>query len=270
MEKVVFQVPGTITLTTDKIGLIDADFLKYLVIHDINKDIKNQNAHIHKDPVLVYTKERVNSILTKFDCKGLIFCFSGVSDETFRNCIAWDRKYKGNRSYEPLYEGQEADKLAVIKYVKDRFPTLLFRNLEADDVLSMLQDDETFIFSKDKDLLQIPGTHYDIKREKFIERTGAECFEFLMKQMIEGDTVDNITGLKGCGPAKSSALLTNHNTKTLHQVVLNEYVVRNGLFNGIDMFAEAWNLLRMRNNRGDHFISQYKGAFDLLRMIKKN
>ena len=86
--------------------------------------------------------------------------------------------------------------------------------------------------------------------------------------MITGDSVDNITGLKGVGEKGCNDLLTNKPVLTMHQVVMQAYVKKYGLWNGIDSFCETWNLVRLRNKRGDYFLSRYKSAFDLLRMIK--
>jgi 5'-3' exonuclease len=202
------------------------------------------------------------------EAKGFIFCFSGVSSNTFRNCVAFDKKYKGGRDYTPLYDKQEEDKIAVIKYIRDRYPSLLFKDLEADDVLSFLQDDDTFIYSKDKDLLQIPGTHYDIKQDQFIEIPETYAFTFLMKQMVTGDSVDNITGLKGWGPVKCDELLTNVPVHKMPEVILMEYMKKFGMFNGIDTFVETWNLVKLRGNRGEFFLQKYQSAFDLKRMLK--
>jgi len=268
MSDFVMMAPGKKVLTTDKVGLIDADFLKYLVIHDVGKSIKEKTAYLYEDPAIHFLKERIANITNRFEAKGLIFLFSGPSQKTFRASIAFDKKYKGKRDYTELYEGQEEDKAKVIGYVKNRYPSLIFNDLEADDLVCMLQDKDTFVFSKDKDLKQIPGTHYHIMDEYFYNISNEEGFEFLMRQMIEGDSVDNITGIKGIGPVGINQLLTNQQVKTMHHIVLNKFVEKMGLWNGIDAFCETWNLVRLRNTRGDYFISKYKSAFDLLRMIK--
>lgn len=252
----------------NKIALIDADYLKYLVVHDMLKDIKMKNAVVFKNPVHHYTQQRIDNILGSFNAKGYLFCFSGPSDNTFRCSVSFEKKYKGNRSYVENYENELEDKLEVINYIKDRYPSLIYNDLEADDLLSMLQDEDTFVYSNDKDLLQIPGTHWDIKEEKFIEISKQDALTFLMEQMIVGDSTDNITGIKGSGPVAATKLLNEVPVKRQVYSVMEEYTRKYGLFNGIDCFVESWNLLKLRSNRGDYFLSKYKGAFDVLRMLK--
>lgn len=260
--------PPVATLYTDKIGLIDADFIKYLVTYQINQDIVNKNIHVHKYPLAKYTQDKIDNITNRFNAKGFIFCFSGNAVNTFRSYVAFDKQYKGNRKYIDTYPKEAEDKISVMKYIQERYPTLIYSDLEADDVVSMLQCEDTFVFSRDKDLLQIPGTHYNIKEEKFVEVSKQEAFRFLMTQMLIGDSVDNIGGIKSIGIKRADVLLTKYDTKQLHQVVLQEYVKTYGMFEGIDRFTEAWNLVALRLNRGEYFLSKYKSAFDTLRMIK--
>ena len=101
------------------------------------------------------TKYYLERIFSAFNCSGSIFCFSGVSSNTFRVSFSFEKKYKGNRKYIKNYEDEEKDKMEVIEYIKKRYPTLLFKDLEADDVISMLQDEDTFVYSRDKDLISI-------------------------------------------------------------------------------------------------------------------
>lgn len=265
-----FMVPGFSPAITNKIGLIDADFIKYLVVTKIATAKKNkEEMMIHSDALAKFTEEVINErFTTQIDSKGNIFCFSGVSENTFRSYVAFEKKYKGNRGNSEMYYGVEDDKMSVVKYIKERYPTLIFKDLEADDILSMLHCDDTFIYSEDKDLLQLAGTHYDIKEKCFVKRSQQEAFNFLMFQMIEGDTVDNIGGLKSYGTIKSNELLTNLSSTNMVKTVFNEYMKVHGIINGIDCFTESWNLLKLRGNRGAYFTSKYKLAFDTLEMLK--
>lgn len=267
-KKMEIIIPKNESPETDKIGLIDADFIKYLVVHDIFKDIKMKNAMLYKNPVHHYTQERVDNVISSFNCKALLFCFSGPSDNTFRCSVSFEKKYKGNRSYNENYENEANDKMEVVKYIKERYPSLIYNNLEADDLLCMLQDEDTFIYSKDKDLLQIPGMHWDIQKEVFFEVSQSEGLSFLMEQMVTGDTTDNITGIQGSGPVAAKKILEGVTVKNQAFAVMMAYFNKYGIVNGIDCFVESWNLLKLRGNRGDYFLSKYKGAFDTLRLLK--
>lgn len=59
----------------------------------------------------------------------------------------------------------------------------------------------------DKDLRQIPGTHYDYGKGELVEvDTWTADFNFYT-QLLTGDTSDNIPGIKGIGPKKAAAIL---------------------------------------------------------------
>ena len=256
-----FNVPAIKPKQTDKIGLIDADYIKYYVIH-------NMKSETHEGAMEYWIHRAMGILNDMFTAKGLIFCFSGYSTGTYRNHIAIDKKYKGNRDTWSDNNVEE-DKLNIYKYIKDRYPTLMFPDLEADDIVSMLQDEYTFVFSEDKDLLQVPGTHWNIKGQKFYEIEDDDAFLFLMRQMLEGDVVDNIPGLKGCGSVGSYNILTNIDSDNIPCGILGEYIKANGVINGLDRFVENWNLLKLRVNRGDYFQMKYKYAFDTLKLMKQ-
>lgn len=269
-EAISMIVPPIVKLKTNKIALIDADYIKYLVCASIKKELDKGVAYVYEDPAIKFTKYYVGNIFDTFDCGGFIFCFSGSSENTFRTAVGFDKKYKGNRVYTPLYEGELLDKATCLRYIKERYPALLYKDLEADDLINMLQDEDTFIYSNDKDAKQKSGTHYDISTGRFVEISKEEGLKFLMNQMITGDAVDNIAGLKGSGIVKSAKLLTNLSSRESVHKVFKQYIIENGYINGIDMFVESWNLLKLRDKRGDYFLSKYQGAFDVLNMIKLN
>jgi len=77
---------------------------------------------------------------------------------------------------------------------------------EADDQLGVDQDKthgSTVICSIDKDLLQIPGKHYNFVKKVFQEITHDEGLKRLYIQSLVGDRSDNIAGIAGIGPVKA-------------------------------------------------------------------
>ena len=66
----------------------------------------------------------------------------------------------------------------------------------------------TIICSVDKDLKQIPGYHYNfVKQEKeFVETTDA--LRYFYKQLLTGDSADNIKGVYKVGPVKAEQILS--------------------------------------------------------------
>lgn len=75
----------------------------------------------------------------------------------------------------------------------------------------------------DKDLLQMPGKHYNIRRQDFRVVTPDEGYFWLMEQCLMGDAADNIKGIRGVGPAKAFKAL-KHTTLTLPQCVYRKYL----------------------------------------------
>ena len=73
----------------------------------------------------------------------------------------------------------------------------------------------------DKDLLQIPGLH--IYRGKYLTIDELESVRFLYKQILTGDSTDNIQGVPGIGPVNADKLLNNQSIINLFDIVLNEY-----------------------------------------------
>lgn len=254
----------------DKIALIDADKMKHLVANDVANDLKN-NMLRSPDRLAMFIEDQLARIFNAFSARGYIFCFSGKSTNTFRSHIAIDKEYKGNRKEDKsFYDGKIEDMAETVRVVMNTHPTLIFNDLEADDILCFLQTKDTFIYSNDKDLKQIPGTHYDFKTRDLIEISEEDAFRNLCCQMIVGDPVDHISGLKGYGPVKAEEIMDKTLTKQLLNRILIEYQIVNGLTAGTDAFVETWNLVKLRMNRGAHFKKKYESAFNLLEIILNN
>lgn len=174
-----------------KVALIDADRYKHVVTYRMFQEtIENGKEHTKELLDDLISDYLFNDIFSKFEAKAYIFCFSAPSKQVFRNHIAQEKEYKGNRKNKKddyYYEGKYDDMAYVLKYCETRYPTLVFNDLEADDILSMLQDpEETFIFSHDKDLKQVVGFHYNIKMHSIEYTTEEEGFNMLINQMLTG------------------------------------------------------------------------------------
>lgn len=69
--------------------------------------------------------------------------------------------------------------------------------METDDMLGILQTDDTIIASIDKDLLMIPGKHYNFVKQEHYLVTPLDGIRHFWFQMIMGDRSDNIPGYDG-------------------------------------------------------------------------
>ena len=98
---------------------------------------------------------------------------------------------------------------------------------EADDLLAMNAGDNTIICSVDKDLLQVPGSHYNFVKDIFMEIDELTGWYNFYSQLLTGDTSDGIVGIHGVGPARAKKILTGLQTPFLmYCAVLREYLLK--------------------------------------------
>lgn len=126
------------------------------------------------------------------------------------------------------------------------------RGVEADDLVTFWarQTKDAVISAIDKDVLyQTPGTHYNYKTNEFITVSNLEAREYLWRQALAGDSIDNIPGIRGIGDVKAKSLLAEGGS--YEQTVLKEYIDREGSINGIHKFYETFNLVYMLKTKED-------------------
>lgn len=259
--------------TIDKIALIDADRYKHLVVYRMFDKMMEEGIPNSKEALDEIISDYLDrDIFNAFEAKDYVFCFSAPSSKTFRNFIVQEKEYKGNRKNvtdKYFYEGKFEDMAYVFEYVSKRYHTLYFDDLEADDVLSMLQCEETFIFSHDKDLKQVVGSHWNIDRREMFETDTHRGFYMLMKQLLLGDSTDNIPGLKGFGPKAFDKIGDLQGYELLY-TTMKSFVDKYGLLHGMDTFVEMWTLVSLKINRGDWLREKYSKGFELIStLIKK-
>ena len=123
----------------------------------------------------------------------------------FREQIATRAKYKGNRdaTARPMY-------LAAIRdYLTEHWGAAVTVGQEADDAIGIDMSDNpgSVCVSFDKDLLQLPGRHYNWITKEERDVTKKEGAKFFWQQTLSGDATDNVPGCKGIGPVKAAALI---------------------------------------------------------------
>jgi 5'-3' exonuclease len=123
-----------------------------------------------------------------------------------------DPNYKGHRK--PLEPEIKAAVSYGLQHMIDEYGAIPAHDMEADDLVSiwayemMEAGNEPTIVAIDKDLLQIPGWHYNfVKKDPPRYVDADEANRLLMMQCLTGDTADNIKGLKGIGPKKAEKIL---------------------------------------------------------------
>lgn len=127
--------------------------------------------------------------------------------------------YKAGRPPRPILYDK------VREYLINHWAAVVCDGIEADDSLGIEQTEQTdtIICSIDKDLLNIPGEHYNFVTDTFTtisEEEGSLRFD---RQMLTGDSVDNICGIKGLGPKTAEKLLDQKNAAERTQIIQDKY-----------------------------------------------
>ena len=120
-------------------------------------------------------------------------------------------KYKANRK--DLDEDLKEALTYGHGYMCKTWDAVMADGMEADDLVSIwayeAREAETgyYIAGIDKDLLQIPGCHYNFakKMHRFVDDDEANLN--LMLQCLTGDSTDNIPGIKGVGAKTAEKIL---------------------------------------------------------------
>jgi len=170
--------------------------------------------------------------------------------ENFRVLAAKEKVYKGTRKADKPYHFKN-----LLNYMLANYECVVSETgLEADDEMCIYQYSrwkqglkDTIICSRDKDLRQCPGWHYSWEMGKQaavgpieVDELGSLTLlnpkkvfgvgdKFFYYQMIIGDAVDNIGGLKGKGPVFGYNLLKEAVTsRECYELVAEKYVQAHG------------------------------------------
>lgn len=191
----------------DKIVLIDADSLLYFSSYGSEEDQVFSETKLSEKIYDIF-----NIIETAYDVEKYILFVKGKNN--FRYKIFPDYK-KMRKEKPPIID-------VLAQYLVNNFQAIESHNAESDDYVyscSQVSDfkERSIICSVDKDLLQIPGLHYNYQKNIFISVSKDEAVSNLAKQMITGDAADGIKCLHGYGPVKANKIL--HNCTTEYQYI---------------------------------------------------
>lgn len=181
--------------------------------------------------------------------------------DNFREKIATIKPYKGNR---PDRKPKHYD--ALTEYLVNVWGAQIVDGIEADDALAIDQTERKFkgccIASIDKDLLQVPGKHYDFYHDKRITISESESERNLYAQIISGDSTDNIQGVPGIGDKGARKLLSKCGSiSEFYRVAQEAYhtSIRNKgefIFNGLgpdDALLETARLVYLLRRKDDEW-----------------
>jgi hypothetical protein len=227
------------------VALIDGDIVIYSICCDKKQSIEEIILFGRQEErTLEQVKLEVDNYLYNIITEGGCLYYIGfLSQGSFRYDIAKTKPYKGNR------DGRELPKYykEIKQYLLDDWEFISFKGLEADDLLGIYQnklvDYNTIIFTIDKDLKQIEGNHYNFRTKQFSSVSEEQGNQMLYKQLLTGDSTDNIKFLAGVGDKTADKiLLKSFNNNQLH-TVLDYYIEIFGIKKGITLFSECFNLI---------------------------
>ena len=141
----------------------------------------------------------------------------------YRKDIAKTAPYKGNRK---APKPKHYDLLR--EYMTKAWDFTMIEGQEADDAIGIaayaLDPEEYCICTIDKDLDMIRGKHYNFVKDFFYNVSEEEGIFNFYKQILTGDRVDNIIGLKGIGDVKAKRILEKcKDEKEMYLAVLEAY-----------------------------------------------
>ena len=186
------------------IALLDADILCYRVGFATNDD--HENTAI--ETMAVFLEDLL--MFDLIDCEEHELFLTGKVN--YRNDIAVTVPYKGNRK-----DVKKPVHLPLLReYLQTAWGATVSDGQEADDDIAIRATelgDESIIVSIDKDFMQVPGWHYNFvkKVKKYV--TPEDGLRFFYKQILTGDSADNIKGMHRVGDVKATKMLADAKTE---------------------------------------------------------
>ena len=189
------------------------DLKKYITDHELEEKDYTIEARREVEPLknaLYNVKSLIKDCLDHLEAgeDELIVYLSGP--DNYRNGVATLKPYKGNRDkqHRPVH----AD--AIKQFMQKRYNVVMSVNEEADDVVGYshykmwLEDEHSSVIATvDKDIDMIPGMHYNFVKEKAYYVTPDTADWYFLRQLLTGESTDNIPGVPGIGNVKAEAAL---------------------------------------------------------------
>jgi len=217
------------------ICLIDADSLLY---YEMDKPTLEDAIYGIDQRIATMLSECNTSKFVGFLTEGRCFRYD-VTDN-----------YKGNRKGRP----KPPVFYALREHLKQKYNMWGIKELEADDLVSYYSytdNRSTIICSPDKDVLyQCVGMHYNYGKAEFLHTSPDEALKFLWKQVLMGDSTDNIPGIPGVGVKTADNWLKDR-TKDYEAFALKKFVEKFGMVEGVMKFHETFRLVYLLKTEED-------------------
>jgi hypothetical protein len=178
------------------LALIDGDIVSYRCAASAEKE--------EEWVAIARASECIDNIVLSVGAIEIEVWLSDSRENNFR----WQMypEYKANRTQPPPIH------LAAVKeFLTSKYGAMVATGEEADDALGyrQMESEESVICSIDKDLLQIPGFHFNFVKMEHQLVDYVSGMRHFYKQLLIGDTTDNIIGIYGIGKVKAGKMLDN-------------------------------------------------------------
>jgi len=227
-----------LSLKNQTVAAIDADSICYIAHWDtINKSNDTKSL----DKILNDVDSIISNILITTKATHYLG-YLGLNHSVQRMEI--NPNYKSNRKNKQKLKYIDEIKLHMMYEWK----FYGVENVEVDDVVSSIRFliNNVIICSPDKDIVNLPGTHYNYKKCKWINTTELQASYFFWNSMIVGDSADGIKGLVGAGPGFAEKLFKEVTDATLmRELVFNAYINKYGEYKGISEFYLNYMSLKL-------------------------
>jgi hypothetical protein len=185
-------------------ALLDADILCYRV--GFATEDEHENTAI--ETMAVFLEDLLMFDLVDTDDYELFL----TGKTNFRNEVAVTVPYKGNRK-----DVKKPKHLPLLReYLQTAWGASVSDGQEADDDIAIRATElgeESIIVSIDKDFMQVPGWHYNFVKKVKKHVTPEEGLHFFYKQILMGDSADNIKGIFRVGEKKATKMLADLKTE---------------------------------------------------------
>lgn len=244
-------------------ALIDADSMIFIIAW-------NHKDTVNKQDVTDNCDEFIRCILGLVQADKYLGSFS--SKKNFRHEHYKYAPYKGNRP--PKEEWLTRWESTIKDHMVEEWGFIIPDDLEADDVISdvasrLYVDSNQFVIcSPDKDLNQVPGYHFDYKKQEqgIIDISYEDAMKYFYTQLITGDTSDNIKGIKGMGPVKANSFIETimkDNPNALLYEIQKLYRDIHGDYYGNKIFQETYNTIQLMKYGHAHCMNYSQQLYDI-------
>lgn len=220
------------------VNIIDADSILYITTYN------KKGADIKTSVDCIEETDRFLNTLLKMTGSTHYLLYLTVGESFRKNYYTDYKDNRKNRVKPDFFDN-------VREHLLSTWKAVYHKGLEADDLCLITKKNlesrgiDCFISSPDKDILNLEGTHYDYRKNKWVDITEEQAKIYFWSTMITGDIGDNIKGIPGMGDKTVLRLFNGVSSINLPSIVFNQYISIMGDNEGIEEFHKNYRCLKI-------------------------